>query len=295
VASPRRIRAEYLFLAFLLGLFLIRGFLPAWRSLNTDFRNYYIAARVYRESFSVSRVYDFEWFQRQKDHLGIEPCLVTFSPLTLLSALPVLPLSSLPPLTAKRCWLVINLGLAALSALMLMQLTQLGWRRILILILLAIDPLAKNFLYGQMHILVFFLLTHAVWLSQRNRSTSAGASVAVAAALKLYPAVFLLFFLRKKQWKALAALTGGLIILALLSLYLFGWEGNRVYLLEVLPRIAHGESIDPYAPGWNTLTALLHRLFIAEPELNPHPLFNRPTLYALVHPLCQAAIFIPAL
>lgn len=282
-------------LAFLLGLFLIRGFVPAWRNLNTDFRNYYIAARVYSESSSVSRVYDFEWFQRQKDHLSIEPCLVTYTPLTLLSAMPILPLASLPPLTAKRCWLVINVGLIALSTVVLMQITQLGWRRILILILLAIDPLAKSFLYGQMHILVFFLLTLAVWLSQRNWSTTAGVSVAVAAALKLYPAIFLLFFLRKKQWKALAGVTGGLIILTVLSVYLFGWESHRIYLIEVLPRIGLGENIDPYAPGWNSLTALLHRLFIAEPELNPHPLFNLPGLYAVVQPLCQAAIFIPAL
>ena len=41
MTSPRLRRTEYLLLAFLLGLFLFRGFLPAWRSLNTDFRNYY--------------------------------------------------------------------------------------------------------------------------------------------------------------------------------------------------------------------------------------------------------------
>jgi hypothetical protein len=263
--------------------------------LNSDFRNYYVAARLYRESFSVSRVYDFEWFQRQKDHQGIQQCIVGFVPDTMVSALPILPLAAFPPLTAKRCWLVINVGLVALSTLVLMQMTQLGWRRILILIFLAIDPLAKSFLYGQMHLLVFFLLTLAVWLSQRNWPTTAGVSVAVAAALKLYPAIFLLFFLRKKQWKALAGVIGGLIILAVLSVYLFGWEVHRIYLVEILPRIGLGENIDPYASGWNSLTALLHRLFIAEPELNPHPLFNVPSLYALVHPLFQAAIFIPAL
>jgi Glycosyltransferase family 87/WD40-like Beta Propeller Repeat len=289
------VRAEYLLLTLLAGLFILRGFLPAWRSLNTDFRNYYIAARLYGEGSKVSRVYDFEWFQRQKDHQGIEQCLVGFVPDTVLSAMPILPLAALSPLTAKRCWLVINVGLVALSTLVLMQITQLGWRRILIVILLAIDPLAKSFLYGQMHLLVFFLLTLAVWLSQRNWPTTAGVSVAGAAALKLYPAIFLLFFLRKKRWRALAGLAGGLIILAVLSVYLFGWEVHRIYLVEILPRIGLGENIDPYATGWNSLTALLHRLLIAEPELNPHPLVNLPSLYGLVHPLCQAAIFVPAL
>ena len=295
IRAPRLIGAEYLLLTFLLCLFLFRGFLPAWRSLNTDFRSYYIAARLYRENFSLSRVYDFEWFQRQKDHQGIQQCMVGFVPDTLLSAMPILPFAALSPLAAKRCWLIINVGWLALSILMLMQITQVGGRRILILTLLAVDPLARSFLNGQMHLLVFFLLTLALWLSRRNWPTTAGVSVAMAAALKLYPALFLFFFLRKKQWKALAGATGGLAILAALSVYLFGWNVHRIYLVEILPRMGLGEHIDPYASGWNSLTALLHRLFIAEPELNPHPLVNVPSLYALVHSLCQAAIFIPAL
>ena len=290
-----QISAEYLLLAFLLGIFLFRGFLPAWRSLNTDFRNYYVAARLYREGSSLLRVYDFTWFQRQKDHQGIVQCLVGFVPDTLLSALPIVPLAGFPPLTAKRWWLVFNAVILALSALVLAQITQLGWRRILIVIFLAIEPLAKSFLYGQMHLLVFFFLAVAVWCSERRRPVAAGISVALAAALKLYPALLLAFFLRKKQWRAAAATAIGLAALAGLSVYLFGWDVHRIYLREILPAIGRGENIDPYSPQWNALTALLHRAFIAEPELNPHPLFNAPLLYALFQPLCQAAIFTPAL
>jgi hypothetical protein len=286
--------AEYLLLAVLVGVFLFRGFLPAWQSLNTDFRNYYVAARLYREGSAVTRVYDFTWFQRQKDHEGIAQCLVSFVPHTLLSALPIVPLAGLPPLTAKRYWLVINAALVALGALVLTQITQLGWRRILIIVFLAVEPLAKGFLYGQMHLLVFFLLAVAVWCSERSRPAPAGVCIALAAGLKLYPALFLAFFVRKKQWRAVAATVVGLMALAVLSVYLFGWDAHRIYLREILPQIGRGENIDPYAPGWNSLTALLHRAFIAEPELNPHPLLNAPYLYALVQPLCQAAIFLPA-
>ncbi len=294
VACVRSFWAEYLLLAFLLGLFLFRGFLPAWRSLNTDFRNYYVAARLYREGSSLLRVYDFTWFQRQKDHAGIGQCLVTFVPHTLLSALPVVPLAGLPPLTAKRVWLVINAGLLALSALVLTQVTRLGWRRILIVIFLAVEPLAKSFIYGQMHLLVFFFLVAAVWLVTRRRPVAGGISVALAVGLKLYPALFLVFFLRKKQWWGLAGLVGGLLFLTGLSVYLFGWQVHRIYLSQILPQVGRGENIDPYAPGWNSLTALLHRAFIQEPELNPYPLLHAPNIYALVQPLCQAAIFIPA-
>lgn len=291
-ARPSRV--EYLFLAFLLGLFLLRGFVPAWRSLNTDFRNYYVAARLYREGSSLLRVYDFTWFQRQKDHAGMGSCLVGFVPDTLLSALPIVPLAGLAPLTAKRVWLVFNVGLLALSALLLTQITRLGWRRVLIVMFLAVDPLAKNFLYGQMHLLAFALLLAAAWLVRRQHAVAGGISVALAAGLKLYPAIFLAFFLRKRQWRALAGAATGLLTLAGLSIYLFGWDVHRIYLGQILPAIGRGENIDPYAPEWNSLTALLHRAFIREPEMNPFPLVHAPNLYALLQPLCQAAIFLPA-
>ena len=273
---PRPARAEYLLLVFLLGLFLIRGFLPAWRSLNTDFRNYYVAARLYREKSSMLRVYDFTWFQRQKDHAGMGQCLVGFVPDTLLSALPIVPSAEFPPLTAKRYWLVINAAILVLSAVVLTQITQLGWRRVLIVIFLAVEPLATSFLYGQMHLLVFFLLALAVWCSERHRPATSGICVALATALKLYPALFLAFFIRKKQWRALAGMVVGLFALAGLSIYLFGWGAHRIYLHEILPQMGRGENIDPYAPQWNSLTALLHRAFIPEVGLNPHPLVNAP-------------------
>jgi hypothetical protein len=295
VAQARSFWAEYLLLTVLIGLFLIRGFIPAWKTLNTDFRNYYVAAWLYRHGSSLLRVYDFTWFQRQKDHAGIGPCVVGYVPDTLLSALPIVPLAGLPPLTAKRVWLVINAGLLALSALILSQITQLGWRRILIVMFLAIDPLAKSFLYGQMHLVVFFLVAATVWLMKRQQPVAGGVSIALAAALKLYPVLFLVFFVRKKQWRAVAGLVAGLVILAGLSVYLFGSEVHRIYLSQILPQMGRGENIDPYAPGWNSLTALLHRAFIREPESNPYPLVHAPEIYALVQPLCQALIFIPAI
>ena len=289
---PRRV--EYLLLGFLLTLFVFRSFVPAWRSLNTDFRNYYVAARLYREKSSMLRVYDFTWFQRQKDHQGVQQCIVGYVPDTLLSALPIVPFAGLPPLSAKRWWLVINVVFLAFSALLLTQITQLGWRRVLIVIFLAVEPISTSFLNGQMHLLVFLLLAVAVWCSERNRPATSGMCVALAAGLKLYPALFLVFFIRKKQWRALAGTALGLLTLATLSIYLFGWDVHRVYLHEILPAIGRGENIDPYAAQWNSLSALLHRGFIAEPGLNPHPLVNVPYLYAIFQPLCQAVIFLPA-
>ncbi|HEX5412936.1 MAG TPA: glycosyltransferase 87 family protein [Terriglobia bacterium] len=288
-------RAESAILLLLVGLCLWRGFLPAWRTLNTDFPNYYLVARIYREGIPLDRVYDWTWIARQKDHEGMAVPIVGFAPLTLMSVLPLVPLAGLPPLLAKRIWLIINLILLGLVILLLNRMSSLGLRRVMILTFLAVDPISRNFLYGQMHLLLLLILTISAWAYCRGRPATSGVALAAASALKVYPALFLFYFIRKKQWRAVFGLVAGCALLAGLSVALFGWPANRSYLLEALPRGLAGTSSDPYAVQWNSVTALLHRLFIAEPELNPHPLVHFPLAFALFHPLCMVILFVPFL
>ena len=286
---------EYLVLLVLVAVFIWRGFLPAWKSLNTDFPDYYLAARLYLQRYPVEQVYDWTWFQRQKDHAGIDRSIVAFVVLTPFSLVPVLPFSSLPPLEAKHCWLLANLVLLALTGWLLCRMTGLGPRRVAILTFLAIIPLRTNFLYGQEYVLLLFLLTLAAWAYLKRWPATSGAILAVAGALKIYPALFVFFFARKRQWRAALGLGAGSLGLWLLSIVLFGFETIRIYLVEVLPWPLRGEGQDPYDTAWNSLTALLHRVFIAEPELNPHPMVHLPAAYAFLQPLCQGLIFVPFL
>jgi hypothetical protein len=289
------IAAEYFVLLTLSGVFLWRAFLPSWKTLNPDFPDYYLAARLYRQGYRLEQIYDWTWVQRQKDHAGIQSPIVTFTLLTPFSLLPVLPFSSLSPLAAKRCWLLVNLALLALTGYLLNRMSTLGPRRVAILIFLAMVPLRTNFLSGQEYVLLLFLLTLAAWFYFRNGALASGVLLAVASALKVYPGLFLIFFARKKQWRAAVGLLAGTVGLWLVSIALFGLETIRVYLLEVLPWPLRGEGLDPYNPAWNSFTALLHRLFIAEQQLNPHPIVHLPAAYAVLQPVCQGLIFVPFL
>jgi len=284
--------AEHLLLLTLVAAFAVKGLVPAWRHLNSDFPNYYLVARLYRAGYPLERVYDWTWLQRQKDHQGIDQGLVSFIPSTLPSALVVAPFTSLPPLQAKHRWLVVNLALLPLIALLLVRMTKLGWERVALLMLLAFIPLRNNFLFGQMHLVVLFLLTLAAWLFFRDRGLLSGFSLAMAAALKIFPALFLIYFAWKRQWRAVIGLAVGLIAVALISVYLFGMDACLLYVHQVLPAGLRGETLDPYNPAWNSWTALLRRLFIAEPELNPSPVAHLPRLYALLQPLIHSFIFV---
>ncbi len=55
-----------------------------------------------------------------------------------------------------------------------------------------------------MHVLVLLLVVFSAWLYFREQEFASGITLAIAGALKIYPALFLVFFLWKKQWRAAA-------------------------------------------------------------------------------------------
>jgi len=119
------------------------------------------------------RVYEWIWLQRQKDHRDIDQRIVGMVPITPFSTLVVWPITSLTPLAAKRCWLVLNLGLLFATVALLRALTQLPWRRIALVAALSF-PLHRNFLYGQYYVLLLFLLTLSCWSYVRRLGRSVG-------------------------------------------------------------------------------------------------------------------------
>src|ERR1700760_1448783 len=122
---------EWLIASLLIARILWRGVIAGWRTLNTDFPNYYVAARLMRGRGSFENLYDWTWFQRAADHLGIRHQLVGFLGLTPFSALPLIPFTFLPVLTAKRCFIVVNLVLLVLCVRWLQDVSGLPLRRVL--------------------------------------------------------------------------------------------------------------------------------------------------------------------
>ena len=162
-------------MAILVAQLGMRSLPGAWRTLNTDFPNYYVAASLVREHVDTSRVYEWIWFARQKDYRAIDQRIAGMVPLTVFSTLFVYPLTYLPPLTAKHCWIVFNLALLLGIAGLLRATTGLPWRRVALLIALSF-PMRVNFLYGQFYVLLLFVLTLACFLYLHQRSFAAGAA-----------------------------------------------------------------------------------------------------------------------
>jgi hypothetical protein len=281
---------ELFVLVALLALFVFKALVPAWRTLRSDFPNYYLIARLLREHYPMDRIYDWIWLQRMKDHWSIPASLVGFPGATPFSALPVLPLTWMDALNAKRVWLVENLAVLSISIYGIHKITRVNVRLVALIAFLAIIPLCNNFLLGQMHLLVLGLLVLAYWLNERNRWFSCGLTLAVAAALKVYPLFFVLLFLRKRQWKTAAALAASTLAILAACFIIFGAPVMRVFLIEQLPRAMRGEAVDPFSLTGPSASSLFHRVFLPQSQMNPHPLYSSPLLYALLYPLWQLGL-----
>jgi hypothetical protein len=279
----------------LLGLLLFGYTLPrAWKTLNTDFPNYYLAARLVREGVDPSRAYEWIWLQREKDHRNIDQPVVGLVPITPFSTLAMWPIAGLPPLAAKHAWLILNLALLLPIVWLVGEVTGLSLLQVGCLVGLCF-PLHRNFLYGQYYVVLLGILTAALWALQRQRNYLAGSLLALGIAVKIFPVILALHFARKKNWAALLACLFTGILCAVVSMAAFGWNLHRAYLLQVLPATLRGEALDPYNLSSSSLSSLLHRLFIFEPQLNAHPALHAPWLFVVLHPILQLALLLPAL
>ena len=230
-----------------------------------------------------SRAYEWIWLQREKDHRDIDQRVVGLVPITPFSTLAMWPLTGLPPLVAKHAWLVFNLALLLPIAWLMSSVSGLSLLEVGCLLGLSF-PLHRNLLYGQYYIVLLGILTAACWAMQRQRNRIAGSLIALGVAVKIFPVILTLHFIRKKNWEALLAclLTG--ILCLLISVSVFGWSLHRTYVLQVLPWTLRGEVLDPYNLGSSSLSTLLHRLFIFEPQLNAHPALHAPWLFVISAP-----------
>ncbi|HSU30675.1 MAG TPA: glycosyltransferase 87 family protein [Bryobacteraceae bacterium] len=291
----RRVTLVYVLQALILVVFaslVSFSFYQGWNRAETDFPNYYTAAVLVRKGEKLRNFYDWTWFQRQMNYVGIERQLGGYVPQTPLTMLPIVPVANFPVQTAKRIWLVANLILLAATIWLLTRITRFSAAAIALLAMAGYGSLHINLVLGQYYIFLLFLLTFAAHCLHRRHHRSAGILLGVVFGLKLYGGPFLLYFAAKRNWKAVAGMLAGSLVLAAVAVSLFSWTDVAYFLTHVLPRALKGETLDPYSAGTGTLSTLLRRTLMFEPELNPHPLWIAPWLFFFLQPLLTLTLLV---
>jgi hypothetical protein len=272
------------------GLFLATVFVPGWSRLETDFPNYYTAARLVTQGQPLQDYYDWTWFQRQMNYAGFERQLGSYTSQTPLTMLPFVGLVKFSPLTAKRIWLLLNTAFLGGTIWILGRLTRFRISQLVLLTVCAYGALRTNFLYGQYYIFLLFLLTLAFFLVQKRRDAAGGFVFGAAFALKLYGGPFLLYFAARKNTKALAGMAIALALAVAGTVALFGWRDAAFYARQILPRSVQSGQIDPYNPGNSTLNTLLWHLFLPDAELNPSPAWTAARFFFFLRPFLNLLI-----
>jgi Glycosyltransferase family 87/WD40-like Beta Propeller Repeat len=272
------------------AIFLATSFRAGWTRSETDFPNYYTAAVLVRNGARLQNYYDWTWFQKQMNYAGIENQLGGYIPQTPLTMMPFLGMAGCTPQVAKRIWLLLNLAFLIGTFWILSRITRFSMAQVALLAFLGYGTLHANFLLGQYYVFLLFLLVVAFYFLKQEKARCSGCLLGTAFALKLYGGPFLLYFAAKRHWRLAIAMLLTIIGSVVLAIAIFGWRDIAYFGTQILPRALEGETLDPYNSGNGTLSTLLRRSFVMEPELNPHPFRNAPVIYFFLQPFLTLGI-----
>ena len=293
--NPRLVNYTRILAVLACVLFMATGFRNGWITSTSDFPNVYAPARAFLNGDRLRDYYDWTWFAAAMNRAEAGDHLGAYCPNPPLAILPMLPIAPLPIQTAKRMWLVVNLGLLGITLFLLARIGRFTVAWVVLLAFCGFASFYVDFALGQYYVVILFLLTLALFCLEEGRPYVAGACCALAFCLKLYGGPFFLYFAFRRNWRALGGMVlAGLLLLAV-AIGMFGYADVWWYATHVLPRTLEGGSIDPYNPANATLSTLLRRQFMFEAELNPHPLVNAPGLFFFLRTLVLLALLVFAL
>ncbi len=283
LGRPRRwkqIALAALLIALGIGV-LVRGVGPALTRIDTDFPNYFTAARIVVEGGSTERLYDEAWF-RQQMHKEVPqvPPLGKFAPFPPPTALLLVPLAHLSPLAALRVTTVFSLFCLVLSIGLLARITQLSLAKSAALALLSGYAVYTSLRFGQPYIEVSTacLLGYYAWL--RDRPRLAGVCFGLFVPIKYFPVFILIYFAFRRQWQLVQGGVAAAAAVVLLSVVVLGWPVHAVFLSAVLGNhlTANLNLQDPFATSFQSFDTLFRQLFVFDAAANPHPWLAAPGL-----------------
>ena len=155
----------------------------------------------------------------------------TYSP---FAAIVFVPVAALPLAVARVGWDLVSVVALAYSCVLITKLAGYRPSRIvvagLVAAAMALDPVYETLFLGQINLILLALILTDIWRVSRGRDAGIGAGIGVgiAAAIKLTPAIFIVFFLLAGRAKA-AVIGAGTFVLCGLAGFLIAPDASRLY------------------------------------------------------------------
>lgn len=163
---------------------------------------------------------------------------------TPLTAVGILPFSRLSFDNARFAFLAFsNVLLVAAAVLLIWELRP---SRLLVgaalLIFATYEAMFDSLRLGQVDGIIVFCLALAFVLLRRGRHPAMGAPLALAAILKLSPALVIGYFVWRRAWLVVMVAAASLALLAVVSMAVAGRDNNVTFVRDIMPRLMKGST-----------------------------------------------------
>ncbi|MFT3793555.1 glycosyltransferase family 87 protein [Flavobacterium sp.] len=245
-----------------------------------DFANYYFGGKFLAQGHFSHWVYFPYEFNKSIAHEGYQNIFVSYAPNTPFLALCFLPLSFLGLATAKLVFNGISIWLFLFTLKRLADFYRVKPIYMWLVPVLFFVPIKNDLLFGQVYLLLFFLLGESWIAYKRNEKFKTAVLLSFAILFKIFPVALLLLFLFRKKFQLLAYT--GICGMALFAMsVLFGGLDIWIFFAEkVLPKAANGEISEGFVPNYQSVLMFLKQMLVFDPIENPHPVFNLPLWFA---------------
>lgn len=269
-------------IAITTGLFLAFGLMltaVAYKSHPGDFINYYYSSWFLNHGQFDKFIYEPYLFNLEirKHYSGF--FFGNFTPVPPITAWVFSPFAVLPMQVAKVVFNVFSVILFSFSVFKLLKHLQLKSEWLLLLPLVFLLPLKSNIIQGQLYLILLALLVLGFLFTEQNRKTAAGFCFGAAIALKLFPAIVVLYLVRNKDFNVLIRTLFFVLVFVFVPYLVTRSDFTLDYYTQILPRLMAGEINDPWATAYQSVTVLLRQLFVYDPLLNTGTTLFNPALF----------------
>jgi len=247
----------YLFIALICSVFIYQAidFVPH------DFANYYFGAKFLRIENFNSSIYFPHIFNQEIAALGYKNIFVSYAPNTPFLAIFYYPFTFFSLAIAKFIFNVLSLGLFLYSLRNLIKTYQIKSIFLFLIPLVFFIPLRNNFLFGQVYLLLFFLLSEGFLAYKKERFLRMGIFWGIAILLKVFPIILVGMLLFKKKFKPLFFLGLVSVFLLLFSIFINGFEVWDFFFNTVLPKSGKGEIAGEFVQNYQSMFMFLKYAF----------------------------------
>jgi hypothetical protein len=295
---PLRKPAALLLFVALTLLLAARGIVPALSKVDTDFPNYFTAAKIVADGGNTDRLYDNEWFQDQMRRYQIGKASEgEFKPFPPPTALLLIPLARLQPLNALRVLTVGSVLCLICSIILLAKILSWSWVDSTVFVLLSGYAVLGALRLGQPYILVSLSCIVGYYARLKGRPLLAGICFGLFTPIKYFPVVFLVYFAFRKEWKVVLGGAAAILMVTAGSIGILGWTIHEEFLSSVLGNhlIAKLDLQNPFTVSYQSFDSLFSRLFIYDARLNSQAPFALPQLQGIAVLITKASILLAAI